>query len=160
MNRSKLPFAGLIVLVLFLGMSTAQEFDASLGADTYNSCMGCHQADGKGRPGIFPPLAENMPIIFAADGGREYLINVLLFGLQGEIEVLGATYNGLMPSWAASLSDDQIAAVLNHELTSWGNEQLLTDPFEPITSDEVAVIRELGRSASDVLELRQGLVLE
>jgi mono/diheme cytochrome c family protein len=160
MSSRKLPFAGLVAVVLFFGSSMAQEFDAALGAATYNSCMGCHQANGKGVPGVFPPLAESLPAIFAAEGGREYLINVLLFGLQGEIEVLGSSFNGTMPSWAASLSDDQISAVLNHELTSWDNDQLLADPFEPITSEEVAAIRDLGRSASDVFELRQGLVLE
>lgn len=134
------------------------DFDAALGAQIYGNCVGCHQAQGQGLPGVFPPLAENMPDLIAADGGRAYLLATMLYGLQGQIEVGGATYNGVMPPWA-QLSNEQIAAVLNHELTAWGNVDLLPDDFTPIAADEVAAARGQGLSPSDVLGLRQALEL-
>lgn len=130
------------------------EFDRELGQQTYvSSCQGCHQAEGEGMAGAFPPLAGNMPQLHNAEGGRDYLIDVLLHGLTGEIEVNGETYDNAMPPWA-SLSDEQIAAVLNHELTAWGNDAELTD-FTPITGQEVAARR--GESPGDLLERRTQL---
>ncbi|MEX2542266.1 MAG: c-type cytochrome [Trueperaceae bacterium] len=130
------------------------EFDRELGEQTYvSSCQGCHQAEGQGMAGVFPPLAGNMPRLHNAEGGREYLIDVLLHGLSGQIEVNGETYNGSMPPWT-SLSDEQIAAVLNHELTAWGNDAELTD-FTPIAGQEVATRR--GESPGDLLERRAQL---
>jgi mono/diheme cytochrome c family protein/heme/copper-type cytochrome/quinol oxidase subunit 4 len=128
-------------------------FDRELGNATYVNCQGCHQATGAGLPGFAPPLAANMPRLHNAEGGREYLIDVLLYGLSGEIQVDGQTYNNNMPAWP-QLSDEQIAAVLNHELTSWGNEEALTE-FTPITSGEVAARR--SADAGNLLERRSQL---
>lgn len=130
-----------------------------LGTQVYTTnCSSCHQANGQGIPSAFPPLAGHLPAVYSADGGRDYLIHVLLYGLQGEISVSGQTYNGVMPAWA-QLSDEQIAAVLNHELTSWENEGVL-EPFEPILPADVAAQRDQGLSAAEVYELRQSLGLE
>ena len=134
------------------------DFDAALGEQGYANCVGCHQAQGQGLPGVFPPLAGNMPVLVAAEGGRAYLISTLLYGLQGQIEVDGRTYNGVMPPWA-QLPNEQIAAVLNHELVAWGNVDLLPDDYTPITADEVAAARGQGLSPADVLGLRQALEL-
>jgi mono/diheme cytochrome c family protein/heme/copper-type cytochrome/quinol oxidase subunit 4 len=132
----------------------AIEFDRALGERTYTStCQGCHQAGGAGLPGVFPPLAGNMPSLYNAEGGREYLIDVLLYGLTGQIQVDGQSYNGTMPPWAG-LSDEQIAAVLNHELTAWGNDAEL-ESFTPILSDEVAARR--GESPGNLNERRAEL---
>ena len=54
-------------------------------------------------------------------GDDKYLSNVLLYGLQGQINVNGQVYNGVMPAWAASLTDAEIAAVITHIRVSWGN---------------------------------------
>lgn len=132
---------------------------AELGSSTYGSnCASCHQEDGSGIAGAFPPLAGHLPTVYNVEGGREYIIHVLLYGLQGEIVVDGETYNAVMPPWP-QLSNDQIAAVINHELTSWGNEAELTS-FEPIEAREVAVLRNRELEPEDVYEIRQGLGLE
>ncbi len=132
-------------------------FDAERGAEVFGgSCSDCHQADGQGIPAAFPPLAGNLPTIFNA-GGRSYLINAVLYGLQGEISVLGQSYNGVMPGWS-QLSDEDIAAVLNHELTSWDNAELLEDSV-PIEAAEVADRRDAGLSPNDILGLRSALDL-
>ncbi len=125
-----------------------------LGATTYNAnCLACHQAEGQGIPAAFPPLAGHIPDLYNAEGGREYIINVVLYGLMGAIEIDGQGYNGVMTPWAAILSDEQIAATLNHELMSWGNDALVVD-FRPIMPEEVAVLRDAGLAPTDVLSLR------
>ncbi len=132
------------------------EWDKALGEKTYNNCLACHQPNGQGVPAAFPPQAGHAPEIYNLEGGREYMIRTVLYGLQGEITVKGTTYNGVMTPWGALLKDDQIAAVLNHVLTSWGNEELLEE-FSPITPEEVAAQRATTMTSQDVYEARGGL---
>ncbi len=137
-------------------------FDQELGASVYASnCVGCHQATGAGIPGAFPPLAAHAADLYRAAGGaggRQYLIDVLLYGLQGSIMVDGTTYNGLMPAWQ-QLSDEQIAAVANYIVAGFPG-QTAPEGFDAIRPDEVAGQRGLGLSAADVHALREDLVLE
>ena len=134
--------------------AAATDFDwQEIGASSYSAnCVSCHQDTGLGVPGAFPPLAGHIPELYNAEGGREYIIKVVLYGLQGEINVQGTAYNGAMNPWG-QLSDEEIAATLNHELTSWDNEALLND-FSPIMPDEVAALRDQGLAPADVLSLR------
>lgn len=156
MQRLVLVFA----LFMLLGTALAQDDWAQLGQETFDAnCAACHQASGEGVPAAFPPLAGHLPDVVAADGGRQYLIHVLLYGLQGEIDVNGATYNGVMPAWA-QFSDEQIAAVLNYALHSWGNDEMLPEGFEPLAADEIAAERDLGLSADDVHAQREALGLD
>lgn len=89
-------------------------------------------------------------------GGRAYLIDVLLYGLQGAITVDGASYNGLMPGWQ-QLSDDQLAAVINHVVAGFDGAP---DGFDAIRADEVAAARGQGLNGGAVYELRGALGLE
>ncbi len=136
-------------------VAQAASFDwQELGDKTFTAnCMACHQANGQGIPGAFPPLAGHIPDLYNAEGGRKYIINVVLYGLMGEITVKDTKFNSVMTPWAAVLSDEQIAATLNHELNTWGNDALVTD-FTPILPEEVAAERDKGLSSSDVLALR------
>jgi mono/diheme cytochrome c family protein len=119
------------------------------------NCASCHQVTGQGAPGAFPPLTGHVPALYNAD--RSYLINLLLYGLQGEIQVQGQPYNGQMPAWQ-QLSDDDIAGILNYVSTAWGNEGALQD-FQPYQADEVASTRDAALSADEVYALRQELAL-
>ena len=137
-------------------LAQAASFDwQQLGETTYANCVACHQQNGQGIVGAFPPLAGHINELYNAPGGRKYIINVVLYGLQGEIDVLGQSYNGLMAAWP-QLSDEEVAATLNHELTSWGNDALLED-FSPILPEEVAAERGNALSSAQVLELRPAL---
>jgi mono/diheme cytochrome c family protein len=139
--------------------ASESDFDwQALGETTYTNCAGCHGANGQGVPGAFPPLAGHAQDLYSAEGGREYLVNVLLYGLQGEITVDGATYNGVMPAWA-HLSDEQIAAVINHVVTAWETGADL-EAFEPVLPTDVEAERNQGLSPSDVHDMRQNLALE
>jgi mono/diheme cytochrome c family protein len=148
-------------------MAADDEVDAPAEADDFAigeavyvaNCASCHQANGQGIPGVFPPLAGgHMPELHDVDGGREYLIHTILYGLQGQIVVQGQTYNGVMPPWP-QLSDAQIAAVLNYTLLAWDNEEALAEGFIPYSADEVAAERGLGLSPADVYQQRQALEL-
>lgn len=147
----------LLPLVVALALGTfalAQDVD---GESVYNSnCAACHQGNGQGIPSAFPPLAGHIPDILAAENGRTFLIDVLLYGLQGEITVMGTNYNGVMPAWN-QLTDEQLAAVLTYISTAWDNEP--PEDFEPFTAEEVAEQRGQDLSPSDVLELREALEL-
>ena len=134
-------------------------WNEELGQQTYTAnCASCHQAGGQGIPGAFPPLAGHVPELLAPEGGRTYLIDTLLYGLQGQIRVSGQTYNGVMPAWG-HLSDEQIAAVASFVSYEWDNAADLPDGFAPFGPDEVAAERGKGLSGSDVNDLRRELAL-
>jgi mono/diheme cytochrome c family protein len=96
--------------------------------------VACHQATGQGLPGAFPPLADSEWVL----GPEQRLIRIVLHGLGGEIEVIGATYNGIMPAFGPSTlswSDDEIAAVLSYVRQEWGNAA------DPVSPETVAAVR-------------------
>jgi mono/diheme cytochrome c family protein/heme/copper-type cytochrome/quinol oxidase subunit 4 len=132
------------------------DWDKALGEKTYTNCVACHQPNGQGVPGAFPPQAGHAPEVYNTEGGRTYMIHTVLYGLQGEVKIKGNTYNGVMTAWGPLLKDEQIAAVLNHVLTSWGNDALLED-FKPITPEEVAAERATPMTAQEVYASRAAL---
>jgi mono/diheme cytochrome c family protein len=81
-------------------------------------CASCHQATGAGVPGVFPPLAGSEWV----NGDAKTVARILLVGINGKIDVSGATYNGTMPAFGNSLSDAEIAAVASHVRSSFGNK--------------------------------------
>jgi mono/diheme cytochrome c family protein len=99
------------------------------------NCVACHQATGLGVAGQFPTLVGSEWVLTEGWHGDNHLIGVLLHGLQGAIQVKGATYNGAMPPWK-QLKDDQIAAILTYIRSEWGNNE------SPITAEQVAKVRE------------------
>jgi mono/diheme cytochrome c family protein len=92
---------------------------AELGKQVYeNKCAACHQLTGLGLPGVFPPLKGNA-VVTAADPTEH--IRTVLRGVSGKM-IGGVAYGAAMPPFADQLSDEEIAAVLNHERTSWGQQ--------------------------------------
>ena len=126
------------------------------GAAAYAPCAACHMANGLGLPGAFPPLAGHAPELYAAD--RTYPVLVLLFGVMGQIQIDGTPYNGLMPAHA-HLGDAELAAILNHVMTAFGNDELLPDDFTPYEAADVAAERGRNLSFTDVYALRSELGL-
>ena len=83
------------------------------GANLYiDHCLGCHQSMGRGIAGVFPPLSGN-GVVLASDPVD--IVKIILLGIPPQ--------NGLiaMPSFAAAMSDQQIAALANYVRTNWGN---------------------------------------
>jgi mono/diheme cytochrome c family protein len=148
-------------LLMTAGLSVAMAQTASsmkaAGAQAYASnCIACHQDNGRGVPGAFPPLVAHVPDLLAQAGGRGYLIRVLLFGVDGAITVDGANFSGTMPGWSA-LDDNAIAGVLNHVTTAWGNTQRLPANFKAFEASEIASLRAERSAPAAVYALRQKL---
>lgn len=80
-------------------------------------CVACHQATGKGLPGVFPPLDGSEWV----QGDARTLANILLHGITGEISVAGTSYNGAMPAFA-QLGDAELAAVATFIRSNWSNK--------------------------------------
>jgi mono/diheme cytochrome c family protein len=92
---------------------------AADGAQIFASrCASCHQANGAGLPGVFPPLAGSAWV----NGDAKSVARILLLGINGKIDVAGATFNGTMPAFGTTLSDAEIAAVATHVRASFGNK--------------------------------------
>ncbi|HXE66848.1 MAG TPA: multicopper oxidase domain-containing protein [Rhodanobacteraceae bacterium] len=111
------------------------KFDAAHGASLYAStCSACHQATGTGLPGAFPPLKGD-PVVLNPDPAEQ--IETVLNGAHGRT-ISGTTYPSAMPPFGPSLSDADIADIINHERSSWGNQG------KPITADQVQAERAKG----------------
>ncbi|YCM47095.1 cytochrome c (plasmid) [Verrucomicrobiaceae bacterium 227] len=95
------------------------------------SCLACHQANGQGIPGAFPPLAGSDWV----SGNPDRLSALVLHGLMGPIKVNGVDFNGAMPPWGITLDDASIAAALTYVRSSWGNDS------PPVEAAGVAKIR-------------------
>jgi mono/diheme cytochrome c family protein len=86
-------------------------------------CVSCHQASGAGVAGVFPPLAGSEWVA----GDANTLIRLVLLGVTGEIEVKKQKYNGQMPAFKDQLSDAEVAGVLSHIRSQWGNSAASID---------------------------------
>jgi mono/diheme cytochrome c family protein len=106
-----------------------------LGRRLFESvCARCHQPDGQGVAGQYPPLVGSEWVLAP---GPARLIRIVLDGLQGPITVKGVAYNNNMTPHRDALTDAQIAAVLTYLRTQkdWGHSAA------PVTPEEVAAIR-------------------
>jgi len=94
------------------------------GKDVYNrTCVACHQPNGQGVPGTFPPLAKSDYI-----ANKENTIRQVLKGSSGELTVNGNKFNNTMPP--QQLSDEEVAAVLTYVYGSFGNSGGTVTPDE------------------------------
>ncbi len=94
-------------------------------------CAACHQSDGKGASGRFPPLAGTDWVT----GDKERLINIVLNGIDGPIVVNGETYINAMPQHGF-LSDQEVANVLTYIRQNFGNKA------SEVTAAEVSRVRD------------------
>lgn len=86
-------------------------------------CAACHQGNGQGVAGAYPPLAGSGEFY----GTPENMAGIIVNGLSGEIVVQGATYNGAMPA-QGQLSDYEVAAVATYVRNTWGNADGMVTP--------------------------------
>jgi len=114
------------------GGTAAAPAAAGAGAAVYGAnCAGCHGATGQGQPGVFPPLAGN-PVV---TGDAKTVIHIVSSGLSGSVTVKGATYNGQMPAWKGTLTNQQIADVVTYIRSQWGNTA------SAVTAADVAAVK-------------------
>ena len=107
-----------------------KEIQMQRGKQVYmQTCFVCHQPNGQGLPGVFPPLAKSDYMM----SDRDRAIRGVIKGISGELVVNGKKYNGVMPP--VPITDEQVANVLTYVRNSWGNEDA------PVTIDDVKRIR-------------------
>ena len=107
-------------------------YDPAKGAVLFTAnCSACHQASGEGLPGAFPPLKGNDVV---NDDDATMQVTVILGGLH-DSKVGGVAYASAMPPFAATLSDAEIADIIDYERSSWGNHG------KPITAAQVVTER-------------------
>ena len=96
------------------------------------NCQTCHQANGLGVPGQYPPLAGSE---FTTGGSRRPAM-IVLKGLQGPVTVKGQKFgSAVMQPWDKTLTDQKIADVLTYERSEWGNNA------SPVTAEQIAALR-------------------
>ncbi|HEY1589336.1 MAG TPA: cytochrome c [Rhodanobacter sp.] len=104
------PLALLILLAGHAAQSQeipAGTFSEKTGEDLFkNICQGCHMPDAKGAvgAGAYPALASNPRLAAAV-----YPINIVLHGQRA------------MPAFGESLTDEQVANVINYVRSHFGN---------------------------------------
>ena len=114
-------------------MATAVDDPIAAGRTVYNqNCQSCHQGNGQGVAGVFPPIVGSEWVT----GPPATVARILLHGLQGPVEVAGTTYNGAMPAWKDVLKDEEIAAVATYI------RQLEANDAPAVPAAEVAALRE------------------
>ena len=115
------------------GGEAAVELDGNLLYATH--CQACHQQNGEGLAGAFPPLKGSKIVL--ADSIDQY-IEIIMKGYSGR----AAEGFGVMPAVGdnANLTPEEVTAIANHERTSWGN----TD--HKVTVDEVKKVMEFLKS--------------
>lgn len=106
---------------------------AQNGAQLYQRCATCHQANGAGIPGAFPPLAGSEWVT----GKPDAAIRIVLHGMQGPVTVKGQKYDAMMMPYGTgqAMTDAEVAAVLTYVRTNFGNKA------SPVTAAQVAAAR-------------------
>jgi nitrite reductase (NO-forming)/hydroxylamine reductase len=118
------------------GAKGPQPQQMAAGQKVYETlCQACHQPNGQGMTGAFPPLAKSDYLM--ADKRRA--VTIVLHGLHGPITVNKQQYNAVMPPLGAQMSDEDIANVVTYVLNSWGNRGGV------VTAAEVKALRSPDR---------------
>ena len=142
----------LLLACLLLAGSAAAVHAADPGADLYAAnCSMCHQANGVGAPGQYPPLKNRIDKIAATKEGRQYLADLLLNGMVGRIDAGGASYVGYMPAFK-QLQDQDIAAIL-----TWLSAQGDSKPAPVISAADLGAARAKPLSAPQVAQERKAV---
>lgn len=105
-------------------------------------CAGCHVELGY------------VPALFAAEGGRDYLVDLMLFGARGEAVIYGELQSFRHRPFAEQFGDQEMADLLNLMLLAWGNEEALPADAELYSEGEVAAARPRAIAQEEVLEGR------
>lgn len=121
-----------------------------LGKRQYGlACVTCHQANGEGVPGVYPPLAGSEWVL----GSEERVVSIVLHGLKGPVHVKGVQFGAAaMPAFGQvagsgyNWSDDKIAAVLTYIRQEWGNSA------SPISAQKVTELRNKEASRAEWTE--------
>lgn len=120
-------------------LSLCAAFGPAADAEHFARCAACHLDDGRGVPGMFPPIAGHVDRFFPSAEGRAYLGRLVAGGASGTVRIAGVRYAGVVPAVVADLSDGEVADLLN-ELT----RRFATSAVPPFSAEDVAIARRAG----------------
>lgn len=121
----------IITALALAGAMLASHAAAQDGAKLYQPCKACHLASGKGVPGAFPPLGDQIAALAGSREGRAYLPLVIKRGMIGVLNVDGMSYRGAMPA-RPQYGSAEVATLLNYILTDIvGDAGAEASPFTP-----------------------------
>jgi mono/diheme cytochrome c family protein len=131
-TRACLPVAAMLLTSHRLLAQKTLPKPVRSGSQAYvATCITCHQANGQGIRGAFPPLVKTEWVTGRAD----VAIAIVLHGMTGEVAVGGVKYSVPMAALGATLSDQEIANVLTYVRSQWGNSA------SAVTAAEVTAVR-------------------
>lgn len=109
------------------GVSISLKQSIAQGQIVYQKyCLTCHQVDGSGVPNLNPPLTQTKWVL----GSKAVLIQQVLNGSKGKVEIEGETFHNTMPPLGQTLTDGQVADVLTYIRNSFGNKASRVMPAE------------------------------
>jgi len=120
-------------------MAGAAEPKIAARGEYQKLCGVCHLPDGKGIPGVFPPLNERLGHWANTEDGRTYLVKIVTQGMSGTIIVDDQNFFGVMPAVGMQLEPASLAVLLNYVLLKFAPEV----DVEPYTGKEVEHIRSI-----------------
>ncbi|RFZ85139.1 cytochrome-c oxidase [Mucilaginibacter terrenus] len=93
------------------------------------NCQGCHQENGLGLAGAFPPLKGSKVVL---DNSPDVQVTIIMKGYNGRV----SEGYGIMPPVGTNnnLKPEEVTAIINHERGSWGNNS------KKVTVEEVKKI--------------------
>ncbi|MEK6508846.1 cbb3-type cytochrome c oxidase subunit II [Myroides sp. C4067] len=119
------------------GVTTGQTKTALDGKNLYmNNCAACHQANGEGLSGAFPPL-KNSAIV--TGDNLQLFVDIIMNGYDAREEY------GVMPAVGtnANWTEEEVTAIVNYERNNWGNKAPL------VTVEEVKQIMDYINQIKD-----------
>jgi len=96
----------------------------------FQFCLACHMENGEGVPSLYPPLIQTEMVL----GDKKRLVEIVLNGMEGQVEVKGEKYNNIMAK-LDYLRDEQIADVLSYIRSNFGNVA------NSVTANDVIMVR-------------------
>lgn len=148
-----------IARALLVGAALTLVQDAALGAEGgaaifAEHCVSCHGTRGEGVPGFGPPLAGPAAARFKTPGGREYLAQVVVYGISGVFELAGQRQFAAMTP-QGKLTDDELAAVLNHVLHDFNGKDM--DTADIVAATDIATARRIARTPFELHKTKTAL---
>lgn len=129
----------------FLYKKEKKEVEGGVGTDTgldganlyASNCQSCHQVNGEGLKGAFPPLKGSKVVL---DDNPELMVNIIMNGYNAREEY------AVMPAVGTNnkLKPEEVAAIMNHERSSWGNNS------RKVSAEEVKKLMETVKLAKPV----------
>jgi mono/diheme cytochrome c family protein len=152
----RVAFGSTLALTILAAMTPQAVMADAASNRVYDAtCALCHQVGAIGLKGQFPRLASRVDRMARDPQARTYLIQAVLFGISGKMEVDGASIVGVMPGFT-TLSDADVASVLNY-LARLGERK--GKPAQAFTVAEISAIRGGGQLTPSQVMARRALLV-